>query len=781
MSDGARAAPTDGAHDTGGRDTILFMAERLKLDMDDIRATLKLFVLVLEDDPSVLWTGGQGSGEILGWGYYELPFGLLAHVLGGDGPVAQLEENSAREKTRWGSAAGARRQRAAECADRLRRQLEQEAAEEAEWAWQCERNVAAAEEAAEKTAEEEADAQGATPPPVAAPLSRGHRRKVLRVADGDEPMTCEGAAEAVDAAAAPAADDDDEGDDVLSGGARRRRKAEHARQVAALDGLAARPTADSLAEYGAPVVEERLKRLGLATVAPGDQRARRSIASENVRAPAEARCDAYVERTITFFETLRPGAELVAASALDFALTADDYSLLSVKLLARILHGRCLGHLAPGALAMCLPKLAGQTRAWLAQRIVDPALADGFAEARIEPVSGWRCGRNLNLRAEREGGSCIRSEECGRTPLAAAVTGLLARGMRGPAKAQSVRSSCKKCIQRMLRWAARLAAAAAATNSAGALNAPLRRASGGQRRRGNGGGGAQKIGLSGYALRALDVARVRGRARAAPRPGRRGTWVRAGPALSLHVGQRAAQRALVRRERVGEEHAQGPAHGRVVARSRRRLGDVVASISKTLLTLLAQADEPEVVLLRGREERPSHEHPLVVADPEATIAEADVVEEEHEQVALLEGRGAPPKSLNTCSCRRSEVSFDTTSHSRDISEKSRFLDLVDPSSSASSTGWSTLSVGRPPCLTSTSIATDAARMYRAAASARAGDERREHLAQRAPVRDALLEQLAHVRGHLARVLDPYALAHRLGEKHLMQERAELPHHLRVRR
>jgi len=401
MSDGARAAPTDGAHDTGGRDTILFMAERLKLDMDDIRATLKLFVLVLEDDPSVLWTGGQGSGEILGWGYYELPFGLLAHVLGGDGPVAQLEENSAREKTRWGSAAGARRQRAAECADRLRRQLEQEAAEEAEWAWQCERNVAAAEEAAEKTAEEEADAQGATPPPVAAPLSRGHRRKVLRVADGDEPMTCEGAAEAVDAAAAPAADDDDEGDDVLSGGARRRRKAEHARQVAALDGLAARPTADSLAEYGAPVVEERLKRLGLATVAPGDQRARRSIASENVRAPAEARCDAYVERTITFFETLRPGAELVAASALDFALTADDYSLLSVKLLARILHGRCLGHLAPGALAMCLPKLAGQTRAWLAQRIVDPALADGFAEARIEPVSGWRCGRNLNLRAER--------------------------------------------------------------------------------------------------------------------------------------------------------------------------------------------------------------------------------------------------------------------------------------------------------------------------------------------------------------------------------------------
>mmetsp|Transcript_20525 Transcript_20525/g.52096 ORF Transcript_20525/g.52096 Transcript_20525/m.52096 type:complete len:383 (+) Transcript_20525:82-1230(+) len=382
------------------------MAERLKLDMDDIRATLKLFVLVLEDDPSVLWTGGQGSGEILGWGYYEVPFGLLpfgvlAHVLGGDGPVAQLEENSAREKTRWGSAAGARRQRAAECADRLRRQLEQEAAEEAEWARQCERDVAAAEEAAEKTAEEEADAQGATPPPVAAPLSRGHRRKVPRVADGDEPMTCEGAAEAVDAAAAPAADDDDEGDDVLSGGARRRRKAEHARQVAALDGLAARPTADSLAEYGAPVVEERLKRLGLATVAPGDQRARRSIASENVRAPAEARCDAYVERTITFFETLRPGAELVAASALDFALTADDYSLLSVKLLARILHGRCLGHLAPGALAMCLPKLAGQTRAWLAQRIVDPALADGFAEARIEPVSGWRCGRNLNLRAER--------------------------------------------------------------------------------------------------------------------------------------------------------------------------------------------------------------------------------------------------------------------------------------------------------------------------------------------------------------------------------------------
>ncbi|KAJ1635915.1 hypothetical protein T492DRAFT_962752, partial [Pavlovales sp. CCMP2436] len=228
------------------------MAERLKLDMDDIRATLKLFVLVLEDDPSVLWTGGQGSGEILGWGYYELPFGLLAHVLGGDGPVAQLEENSAREKTRWGSAAGARRQRAAECADRLRRQLEQEAAEEAEWAWQCERNVAAAEEAAEKTAEEEADAQGATPPPVAAPLSRGHRRKVLRVADGDEPMTCEGAAEAVDAAAAPAADDDDEGENVLSGGARRRRKAEHARQVAALDGLAARPTADSLAESGAP-------------------------------------------------------------------------------------------------------------------------------------------------------------------------------------------------------------------------------------------------------------------------------------------------------------------------------------------------------------------------------------------------------------------------------------------------------------------------------------------------------------------------------------------------
>mmetsp|Transcript_37087 Transcript_37087/g.87024 ORF Transcript_37087/g.87024 Transcript_37087/m.87024 type:complete len:390 (-) Transcript_37087:250-1419(-) len=305
-----------------------------------------------------------------------------------------------RARRRGGSAAGARRQRAAECADRLRRQLEQEAAEEAEWARQCERDVAAAEEAEEKAAEEEeADAQGATP--VAAPLGRGHRRKVLRVADGDEPMTCEGAAEAVDAAAAPAADDDDEGDDVLSGGARRRRKAEHARQVAALDGLAARPTADSLAEYGAPVVEERLKRLGLATVAPGDQRARRSIASENVRAPAEARCDAYVERTITFFETLRPGAELVAASALDFALTADDYSLLSVKLLARILHGRCLGHLAPGALAMCLPKLAGQTRAWLAQRIVDPALADGFAEARIEPVSGWRCGRNLNLRAER--------------------------------------------------------------------------------------------------------------------------------------------------------------------------------------------------------------------------------------------------------------------------------------------------------------------------------------------------------------------------------------------
>jgi hypothetical protein len=55
--------------------------------------------------------------------------------------------------------------------------------------------------------------------------------------------------------------------------------------------------------------------------------------------------------------------------------------------------------------------------------------------------------------------------------------------------------------------------------------------------------------------------------------------------------------------------------------------------------LLAEPEQAELTLLRQHEVLPREQHPLVVAHLEARLAEADVVEEEHEQVVLLERGG----------------------------------------------------------------------------------------------------------------------------------------------
>jgi hypothetical protein len=119
----------------------------------------------------------------------------------------------------------------------------------------------------------------------------------------------------------------------------------------------------------------------------GEQRGRWSIKGANVRATTQERRAAYEARTVSFYETLRPGTDLVAASALDVGLTSADYSLLSVKQLASILHGRCLGHLPGSELEACLLKLETQRRAWLVTRILEPATAAKY-RTRVPTAAG---------------------------------------------------------------------------------------------------------------------------------------------------------------------------------------------------------------------------------------------------------------------------------------------------------------------------------------------------------------------------------------------------------